>query len=93
MLYVYKILGILETLDGNIGGIKVSVCSAVYLGDVDIPSSVFDKQTLDYLKFRLKVNSYINVQQLPRKIQNKIRTPIGLYLDEWIKEEFNGVSK
>ena len=94
MLYVYKIQGILETLDGEIGGIRVSVCSAAYLGDVDVPSSVFDQETLDYLKFRLKVHSYVNVQQLPNKVQNKIRTPIGLYLDEWIKEEFNnGVSK
>lgn len=94
MLYVYKILGVLETSDGEIGGLRVSVCSAAYMGDVDVPSIVFDKETLDYLKFRLKVHSYLNVQQLPNRIQNKIRTPTGRYLDEWVKEEFNnGISK
>lgn len=92
MLYVYKILGILETLDGVIGGIRVTVCSSAYMGDVDVPSIIFDKETLDYLKFRLKVHSYVNVQQLPNKIQNKLREPIGRYLDEWIKEE-HGISK
>jgi hypothetical protein len=94
MLYVYKILGVLEKSDGEIGGLRVSVCSAAYMGDVDVPSIVFDKETLDYLKFRLKVHSYLNVQQLPNRIQNKIRTPTGKYLDEWVKEEFNnGISK
>lgn len=92
MLYVYKIQGILETMEGEIGGMRVSICSASYLGDVDIPSTVFDKETLDYLKFRLKINSYVNVQQLPNRVQNQIRTPIGLYLDNWVKEE-HGVSK
>lgn len=87
-------MGVLETSDGEIGGMRVKVCSSVYMGDVDVPSIVFDKETLDYLKFRLKVNSYLNVQQLPNKVQNKMREPIGRYLDEWIKEEFNnGVSK
>ena len=90
MIYVYRIQGVLEKEDGNIGGIRVSVCSASILTDVDIPSSVFPREILDYLKFRLKVNNYLNIQQLPNKMQLELREPIGKYLDKWVAD---GVSQ
>lgn len=93
MIYVYRIQGVLEKEDGNIGGIRVSVCSSTILTDVDIPPSVFPKELLEYLKFRLRVNNYLNIQQLPNKLQVQLRTPIGKYLDNWVKEKVDGVNQ
>ena len=92
MIYVYRIQGVLEKDDGEIGGIRCSVCSASLLTDVDVPVSVFPKSVIAYLKFRLKVNNYLNIQQLPNKMQNELRNPIGKYLDQWVKEATDGVS-
>ena len=91
MIYVYRILGILEKDDGNIGGIRVAVCSASIMKDVDIPEDILPKSVKDYLKFRLQVNNYLNIQNLPYKIQNQIRNPIGKYLDQWVKETVDGI--
>lgn len=93
MIYVYRIQGVLEKTDGNIGGIRVSVCSASLMDDVDVPADVFPKTVLDYLKFRLQVNNYLNIQQLPNKLQNQLRFPIGKYLDQWVKDKVDGISQ
>ena len=91
MIYVYRILGVLEKTDGTIGGIRVAVCGANILKDVDIPEAILPKEVKDYLKFRLQVNNYLNIQNLPYKIQNQIRNPIGKYLDQWVKETVDGI--
>ena len=91
IIYVYRIQGVLEKEDGSVGGIRVSVCSATIMQDVDVPSSIFPKELLEYLKFRLMVNNYLNVQQLPNKLQIELRNPIGKYLDKWVKETVDGI--
>lgn len=92
-MYVYRIQGVLEKSDGEIGGIRVSLCSSTLLTDVDVPSSIFPKELLDYLKFRLHVNNYLNIQQLPNKLQTELRNPLGKYLDKWVKDKVDGVSQ
>jgi hypothetical protein len=92
--YVYQIKGILEKPNKDIGGIRVLVCSQNYFDSVDVPAAVFDKETLKYLKFRLAVNDYINVNRLPIPVVNRIREPMNKWLDNWvIRENFLGDSK
>ena len=51
-LYVYQIKGILEREDKQIGGLRVMVCSKDYFDTVDVPPNIFDKETLQYLRYR-----------------------------------------
>jgi len=93
-LYVYQIKGILEKPNKEIGGMRVLLCSKVFFDSVDVPASIFDKSTLDYLKFRLRVNEFVDVRKLPITIQNRIRSPMNQWLDNWvIKENTIGHSK
>lgn len=92
--YVYQIKGILEKPNKDIGGIRVLVCSLNCFDSVDVPAAVFDKETLRYLRFRLAVNDYINVNRLPISVVNRIREPMNKWLDNWvIRENFLGDSK
>ena len=93
-LYVYQIKGILEKENKDIGGIRVLVCDKDIFETVDVPPEIFDKETLQYLKFRLAVNDFLDVRKLPYVVQNKIRIPINHWLDNWIiKERILGNSK
>lgn len=93
-LYVYQIKGILEKPNKDIGGMRVLLCSKDFFDSVDVPAEIFDKETLQYLKFRLKVNEYIDVQKLPVHIVNRIRAPMNRWLDNWvIKEKKIGYSE
>lgn len=86
-LYVYQIKGILEKPNKEIGGMRVLLCSKDFFDSVDVPASIFDKATLDYLKFRLKVNAFVDVRKLPITIQNRIRSPMNQWLDNWVIRE------
>jgi hypothetical protein len=86
-LYVYQIKGILEKPNKDIGGMRVLLCSKDFFDSVDVPAQVFDKETLQYLKYRLRVNEFVDVRKLPIAIQNKIRAPLNLWLDNWVIQE------
>ena len=92
-LYVYQVKGILEKPNKDIGGMRVLVCSKDFFDSVDVPSDIFDKETLSYLKYRLAVNEFIDVRKLPVSIINKIRIPMNKWLDNWIKTNFKGGKK
>lgn len=82
--YVYQIKGILEKPNKEIAGIRVAICSAELLDHVDVPASIFEKELLAYLKYRLAVNNYVDVRKFPVKIENQLRAPLNAYLDNWI---------
>ena len=84
--YVYQIDGVLETMTGNVGGFRARLCSLDFLGSVDVPASIFNKELLAYIKWRLKVNEHLDVRKLPVEIQNQIREPMNRYLDNWVSQ-------
>jgi hypothetical protein len=89
--YVYQIKGTLENSDGKFQGFRVLVCNADNLESVDIPANILDKETIQYLQFRLMcTTSKMNMANLPYAIQNKIRTPLGRWLDNWVLKNFYG---
>lgn len=88
--YAYQIKGMLETTSGKMGGLRVLVCNANYFDVVDAPVEIFDKDTVAYMQFRLKVNEYLDINRLPIVIQNKLRAPLGRWLDQWVLENFYG---
>lgn len=72
-------------------GLRVLVCDANYFESVDVPVEVLDSETSKYLKFRLSITAEaINIQKMPVEIQNKIRAPVGRWLDQWVLENFYG---
>lgn len=83
-LYVYQIKGLLEKPNKDIGGMRVLLCSKDFFDSVDVPSSIFDPETLRYLKFRLAVNEFVDVSKLPIPIVNRIRAPLNAWLDNWV---------
>lgn len=92
--YVYQIKGILEKPNKDVGGIRVLVCDKDNFRTVDVPKEVFDKETLQYLKFRLAVNEYVNIRRLPIPVVNRLREPLNKWLDNWvIRERTIGNSK
>ena len=90
--YVYQIQGALESEDGVLRGLRVMVCDLYNFNSVDVPIAVLDKETRAYLKYRLMVTEAINIQQLPIRIQNNIRAPLGRWLDQWVLDNFHGDS-
>jgi len=90
--YVYQIQGALESEDGVLRGLRVMVCDLYNFDSVDVPIAVLDKETRAYLKYRLMVTEAINIQQLPIRIQNNIRAPLGRWLDRWVLDNFHGDS-
>jgi hypothetical protein len=89
--YVYQIQGALENPPGCLRGLRVLVCDLNNLDQADVPVSVIDKETVKYLEFRLKLSDQaLNIQRLPVGIQNKIRVPLGKWLDQWVLENFYG---
>lgn len=90
MKYAYQIQGALEDQNQEITGFRVILCTAYHFYNVDAPAELFDRSTLQYIKFRLAVNSHMNMKNLPVPIQNKIRTPLGRFLDFWVLENTDG---
>ena len=67
------------------------VCDVLNFDSVDVPVEVLDFETVKYLQFRLSITAEpLNIQRLPVGVQNKIRTPLGRWLDRWVLENFYG---
>lgn len=89
--YVYQIQGALESATGQFKGLRVLVCDLNNFDSVDVPATILDKETAKYIQFRLRVTpDAINIQRLPNEVQNKIRAPLGAWLDRWVLENFYG---
>jgi hypothetical protein len=89
--YVYQIQGALESPMGKFIGLRCLVCNVDFLDMVDVPVEVLDHETYKYMQFRLSITAEaLNIQGLPVEIQNRIRTPLGRWLDHWVLENFYG---
>ena len=89
--YVYQIQGALESAAGEFQGLRVLVCDLYNFDSVDVPVAILDKETARYIEFRLNVTTEtMNIQKLPVSVQNKIRAPLGRWLDDWVLENFYG---
>lgn len=89
--YVYQIQGALENKRGQFLGLRVLVCDTHNFESVDVPVEVLDSETAKYLKFRLSITAEtINIATLPVETQNRIRTPLGRWLDYWVQKNFHG---
>ena len=87
--YAYQIQGLLENSTG-IKGVRVIVCNLNNFEIVDVPIEVLDHETVAYLRYRLNVTSHMDIRKLPVSVQNKIRRPLGRWLDFWVLEHFYG---
>lgn len=89
--YVYQIQGALENAQGELKGLRVLVCDLHYFDSVDVPIEILDHETFRYLQFRLKITTAtLDIKRLPVSVQNRIRTPLGRWLDRWVLENFYG---
>lgn len=89
--YAYQIQGALEDRQGHLLGLRVLVCDVYNFESVDVPVEVIDSETAKYLQFRLSITAEaLNIKQLPVKIQNQIRAPLGRWLDQWVLDNFYG---
>ena len=89
--YVYQIQGALENVRGQLKGLRVLVCDVRNIDMVDVPVEILDQATAKYLQFRISITSEtLNIQRLPVEVQNKIRAPLGRWLDHWVLENFHG---
>ena len=89
--YVYQIHGALENAQGQFKGLRVLVCDLHNFESVDVPVEVLDNETAKYIQFRLKVSSQpLDIQRLPVSVQNRIREPLGHWLDYWVTKNFYG---
>ena len=89
--YVYQIQGALQDARGKFLGLRTLVCNLYNLEMVDVPVEVLDSETAKYIQFRLSITAEaINIGKLPIAIQNKIRAPLGRWLDHWVLDNFYG---
>ena len=89
--YVYQIQGALESPAGELKGLRILVCDLYNFDQADAPIDILDYETKKYLEFRLKLSEdALNIQRLPVKVQNNIRTPLGKWLDRWVLDNFYG---
>ena len=89
--YVYQIQGALESATGEFKGFRVLVCNVNHLGTVDVPVEVLDRETAKYIQFRLRATqAVLDISKLPVEIQNRIRAPLGRWLDQWVRQNFYG---
>jgi len=89
--YVYQIQGALESADGRFYGFRVLVCDLHNFDSVDVPVEILDNETAKYIQFRLKCSdTTMDIAKLPYGIQNRIRAPLGRWLDQWVLENFYG---
>ena len=90
--YVYQIQGALESAEGKFKGFRVLVCDLYNFDSVDVPVEVLDKETAGFIQFRLRcTQSAINIANLPHGVKNRIRAPLGRWLDRWVRENFHGI--
>ena len=74
-LYVYQVKGILEKPNKDIGGMRVLVCSKDFFDSVDVPSDIFDKETLSSWKNsidKIKDEFDAEIKKRSETINNKI---------------------
>jgi hypothetical protein len=89
--YVYQIQGAMESPMGKFIGLRCLVCDVNFMDMVDVPVEVLDHDTYKYMQFRLSITAEaLNIQSLPVGIQNRIRAPLGRWLDHWVLENFYG---
>ena len=89
--YVYQIQGALENPPGKLKGLRILVCDLNNFDTADAPIEILDYETVKYLEFRLNLSEdALNIQRLPVKVQNNIRTPLGKWLDRWVLDNFYG---
>jgi hypothetical protein len=88
--YAYQIKGALENAKGQFLSLRVLVCDKNNFEIVDVPVEILDNETYQFLQFRLQVTETIDIQRLPYGIQNKIRAPLGRWLDQWVAKNFYG---
>lgn len=89
--YAYQIQGALESAQGQFKGLRVLVCDVNYFDIVDVPVEILDYETAKYLEFRLKATrAILDIKKLPISVQNRIRAPLGRWLDHWVLENFYG---
>jgi len=89
--YAYQIQGTLENAEGQFKGLRILVCDLYNFDSVDVPMEILDHETAKYIQFRLRVTtSTMDIAKLPVIIQNKIRAPLGRWLDQWVLENFHG---
>lgn len=89
--YAYQIKGALESASGRFYGFQVMVCTASRLETVNVPAVILDKEIIKFIEFRMGITSTpMNIQRLPIEVQNKIRVPLGNWLDKWVLKNFYG---
>ena len=89
--YAYQIQGALENKQGQFLGLRILVCDLHNFETVDVPVEVLDSETARYVEFRLSITAEpVDIQRMPVEIQNKIRAPLGRWLDRWVLENFYG---
>jgi hypothetical protein len=89
--YVYQIQGALENNRRQLLGLRVLVCDLYNLESVDVPVEILDSETVKYLQYRLSITAEaVDIQRMPVEVQNKIRTPLGQWLDYWVCKNFYG---
>ena len=89
--YVYQIQGALENAQGQFLGLRVLACDLYNFDSVDVPVEVLDSETAKYIQFRLSITAEsIDIRKMPVEIQNKIRAPLGRWLDHWVLNNFYG---
>jgi hypothetical protein len=76
---------------GKFIGLRCLVCDVNFMDMVDVPVEVLDHDTYKYMQFRLSITAEaLNIQSLPVGIQNRVRAPLGRWLDHWVLENFYG---
>jgi hypothetical protein len=89
--YVYQIQGALENPPGHLRGFRVLVCDLYNFDAADVPIEIIDKETANYLQFRINLTEdALSIQNLPPRIQNNLRVPLGKWLDQWVLKNFYG---
>jgi hypothetical protein len=91
--YVYQIQGALENADRRFCGFRVLVCNAQYFDLADAPAEIFDRETAKYIEFRLKLTEKFDIRKLPPSVENRIRAPLGRWLDNWVLNNFGDTGK
>ncbi len=88
---MYQIHGALENAQGQFKGLRVLVCDLNYFDSVDAPVEILDNETAKFIQFRLKISKQpLDIQRLPVSVQNRIRAPLGRWLDNWVLKNFYG---
>jgi hypothetical protein len=89
--YAYQIHGALENAQGHFKGLRVLVCDLYNFELVDVPVEVLDHETAKFIQFRLQLSTQpLDIQRLPVSVQNRIRAPLGPWLDYWVGKNFYG---